>query len=178
MAVVSFEESAMNIALETSRRSEDPNTQVGSCIVSEENIVLCTGYNTIPKHWKGDFPWARDASLVGVENTKYPYVIHSEVNALNNYDGPKSKLENATIYVTLFPCPNCAKHIVESGIKRVVYKYDTYKDTIDALCAKRLLVQCGVEFIQYDELVNQVEYSEPVKMLKLYPKNINKPSND
>ncbi|MBQ8659446.1 MAG: cytidine deaminase [Bacilli bacterium] len=157
LETLSTEELAMLIAMITSRMSQDPHTQVGSCIISENNEFLSIGYNKVPKAWQGDFPWARNSDEVGVENTKYPYVIHSEANALNNYKGPKEKLENATIYVTLFPCPNCAKQIVESGIKRVVYKDDFYKDTLDNQCSKRLLMQCGVEFVQFNELFNLPE---------------------
>ena len=126
LEMISNEELGMLMATITSSRSMDPHTKVGSCIISEENEILSTGYNTTPRTWKGDFPWNNNTKEVGEENTKYPYVIHSEVNALNNYQGPKDKLENATIYVTLFPCSNCAKQIVESGIKRVVYRDDFY----------------------------------------------------
>ena len=163
MERISNEELAMMIAILTSKRSSDPHTQVGSCIFSENNELLSIGYNRTPKAWQGEFPWARNSEEVGAENTKYPYVIHSEANALNNYDRSKSRLENATIYVTLFPCQNCAKQIVESGIKRVVYKDDFYLNTLDNLCSKRLLTQCGVEFIQFSELSNMQEYNVPMQ---------------
>ena len=153
------EELGMLIAVIAANMSKDPHTQVGSCIMSEENEFLSVGYNTTPKNWDGEFPWNNNSKEVGEENTKYPYVIHSEVNALNNYKGSKNKLENATIYVTLFPCSNCAKNIVESGIKRVVYRDDFYKDLLDNQCSKRLLTQCGVEYVQFKELSNMKEYN-------------------
>ena len=162
--ILSKEEIAMSLAITVSQMSKDPHTKVGSCLLSEDKEIISLGYNTIPKYWQGEFPWNRNASEVGEENTKYPYVIHSEANALNNYYGPKYKLENATIFVTLFPCQNCAKQIVESGIKRVVYKDDFYKDTIDNLCSKRLLTQCGVEYISFEELTKTEECELPVKM--------------
>lgn len=163
------EELAMLIALIISRGSKDPHTKVGSCILSEENELLSIGYNNSPKKWQGEFPWNNNKEEVGEENTKYPYVIHSEVNALNKYRGPKEMLENATIYVTLFPCSNCAKQIVESGIKRVVYKDDYYKNSVDNYCAKKLLTQCGVEYIQFKELSNMEEYTIPVaEKVKIY----------
>lgn len=155
--ILSCEELGMLMAITISSRSMDPHTKVGSCIMSEKNEILSIGYNNIPRGWKGEFPWNTNIKEVGEENTKYPYVIHSEVNALNNYQGPKNQLENATIYVTLFPCSNCAKQIVEFGIKRVVYKDDFYKNTVDNSCAKRLLTQCGVEYIQFKELSNVEE---------------------
>lgn len=156
---LSNEEMAMLIAVITSRMSKDPHTKVGSCIMSEKNEILSIGYNATPKTWKGDFPWNNNTKEVGEKNTKYPYVIHSEANALNNYHGPKDKLKNATIYVTLFPCQNCAKQIVEAGIKRVVYKDDFYINSVDNYCAKRLLTQCGVEYIQFKNLSNMEEYN-------------------
>ena len=164
LETLSNEELAMFIAIIISAKSKDPHTQVGSCIISEKHELLSVGYNTAPKTWKGDFPWNNNVKEVGEENTKYPYVIHSEANALNSYNGPKDMLENATIYVTLFPCQNCAKQIVESGIKRVVYKDDFYNCSIDNLCSKRLLTQCGVEYIAFSELSNIEEYQLSEKM--------------
>ena len=140
------------VAETVSKMSKDPNTQVGSCIISNEGELLSIGYNSEPKGWKGNFPWGNNIKEVGEINTKYPYVIHSECNAINNYEGPKDKLENATIYVTLFPCNNCSKQIIQSGIKRVVYISDKYKDTEDNIKSKILLTRCGIEFIQMDML--------------------------
>lgn len=148
---LSIEEAAMQIAQIISQMSKDPNTKVGSCIVSEDNEILSVGCNNKPESWEGDFPWDRDLTL-GEENTKYPYVIHSEVNAISNYYGPKEKLDNATLYVTLFPCTNCSKQIILSGIKKVVYKDDKYMDTKENFISKVLLTKCGIEFIQYDKL--------------------------
>ena len=162
------EELCMYIATLVSYRSKDPNTQVGACIIDKDNNVLSIGNNNPPKSWNNDkFPWGRDTEKLGIENTKYPYVIHAEANALNNYHGPKDKLKDATIFVTLFPCSECAKQIVESGIKRVVYKDDKYNNTKDNMCAKILLKYCKVEFININELSNisnyDIDYKEKKK---------------
>ena len=147
-----IDEFGMFVAEVVAKKSKDPNTKVGSCIISNEGELLSIGYNSEPKGWKGNFPWGNNIKEVGEINTKYPYVIHSECNAINNYEGPKDKLENATIYVTLFPCNNCSKQIIQSGIKRVVYISDKYKDTEDNIKSKILLTRCGIEFIQMDML--------------------------
>ena len=144
----------MRIAEEVAKMSKDPNTKVGSCILSKGDEVLSVGCNDIPRGWKGNFTWNRNKDL-GMENTKYPYVIHSECNAISNYVGDKSMLEEATLYVTLFPCNNCSKLIIQSGIKRIVYKEDKYKNDIDNRLSKLLLSKCGIEFIQYDELIKR-----------------------
>ena len=145
------DELGMQIAEEVAKNSKDPNTKVGSCILSKDNIVLSTGYNDVPSGWEGEFPWGRNQKL-GEENTKYPYVIHSECNAINNYRGDKEKLKDSTLYVTLFPCNNCSKLIIQAGIKRIVYKEDKYEGTKDNILSKILLSKCGVEFIQYDKI--------------------------
>ena len=150
-----MEEIYMLIAELTSKMSKDPNTKVGSCIISDKGEILSVGYNDVPKGWIGDFNWNRDISL-GEENTKYPYVIHSEANALNNYKGAKEDLENATIYVTLFPCNQCSKQIIQSGIKKIIYKEDKYKDTKDNMLSKLLLTKCGIEFIQMEDVKEKI----------------------
>lgn len=159
------DEIGMSIAEEVAKNSEDQNTKVGSCILSKYNVLLSTGYNGVPDNWKGKFPWERDIKRLGKKNTKYPYVIHSECNTIMSYEGDKKELEGATLYVTLFPCNECSKLIVQSGIKRVVYKEDKYKDTEDNILSKILLSSCGVEYIQYDEL--KKEDKEKVKTKEL-----------
>ena len=124
------------------RRSKDPSTQVGACIVSDSNIIISTGYNGMPKGCSDDvFPWDR----VGEENdTKYPYVVHAELNAILNANG--RDLQGSRIYVALFPCNECAKAIIQSGVKEVLYLSDKYKDTMGNLASKRMLDAAGVKY--------------------------------
>lgn len=169
---LSNDDVSMLSALIWSSKSKDPSTQVGACIVSEDGRVLSIGYNGTPNNWNDDFfPWDNNTQL-GEENTKYPYVIHAEMNAIMNYKGSIKEFENSTIYVTLFPCSNCAKLIAQSGIKKVVYLTDDRKDTIDNKCAKILLKSCGIELISYKDLktITEVNFSvdeEDIKIKKL-----------
>ena len=169
---LSNDDVSMLSALIWSLKSKDPSTQVGACIVSEDGRVLSIGYNGTPNNWNDDvFPWDNNTKL-GEENTKYPYVIHAEMNAITNYKGSIKDFKNSTIYVTLFPCSNCAKLIAQSGIKKVVYLIDNRKDTKDNKCAKLLLKTCGVELINYNDLktIKEVNLSleeENIKVKKL-----------
>ncbi len=139
---ISWDEYFMGIALLAAQRSKDPNTQVGACIVSPENIIISTGYNGMPKGCSDDeFPWAREGD--GFE-TKYPYVVHAELNAILNANG--RDLRNARVYVSLFPCNECAKAIIQSGVKEVIYLSDKYKDTMGNLASKRMLDAAGVQY--------------------------------
>ena len=135
---LSWDEYFMGVAILSGMRSKDPNSQVGSCIVSEDNKILSMGYNGFPKGCSDDeFPWAREGVPL---NTKYLYVTHSELNAILNYRG--GSLEGAKLYVSLFPCNECAKAIIQAGIKRVVYseKY-RLEDGIE------LLKRAGIEVV-------------------------------
>ena len=137
---ISWDEYFMGIAMLAARRSKDPNTQVGACIVSQENIIISTGYNGMPKGCSDDeFPWNRD----GVDN-KYAYVVHAELNAILNANG--RDLRGSRIYVALFPCNECAKAIIQSGIREVLYLSDKYADTLGNLASKRMLDAAGVKF--------------------------------
>ena len=114
-----WDEYFMAIAKLTSMRSKDPSTGVGSCIVSDKNRILSIGYNGAPNGFSDkDFPWQREGDNL---ETKYPYVCHSEMNAVLNYNGSKKDLEGSRIYVDLFPCNECAKIIIQAGIKEVFY---------------------------------------------------------
>ena len=136
---ISWDEYFMGIAILAAKRSKDPSTQVGACIVSEDNIISSTGYNGMPKGCSDDeFPWERDG-----DDTKYPYVVHAELNAVLNANG--RDLRNGRIYVALFPCNECAKAIIQSGIKEVVYLSDKYKDTMGNIASKRMLMAAGVK---------------------------------
>ena len=153
---------AMKIACICAKESKDPSTQVGSCILSSDNRVVSTGFNHNPYSWSEDtFPWRNDISVIGEENTKYPYIIHSELDAISKCNNI-NELRGGTIYVTLFPCIQCAKTIAAFGIKKVVYI--EYRDSIEATCSRRLLEKCGVELIDYNDMLNETKKNEPVKI--------------
>ena len=142
---LSWDEYFMGIALLSGERSKDPNSQVGACIVSPDNKILSIGYNGFPIGCSDDeIPWDREGDFV---DTKYPYVCHSELNAILNYTG--STLKQSRIYVTLFPCNECAKAIIQSGIKEVIYMSDKYKDTDSVKVSKKMLDMAGVKYTQY-----------------------------
>ena len=146
---ISWDEYFMAVAKLTSMRSKDPNTQVGAVIVSEDNRILSIGYNGSPNGYEDEmFPWARIGEKL---NTKYLYVVHAERNAILNYRGNRRDFENAKIYVDLFPCNECAKEIIQSGIKEVVYLSDKYANTEETISSKRLFDVCGVKYRQINE---------------------------
>ncbi len=143
----------MGISLLASKRSKDPNTQVGACIVDNSNVILSTGYNGFPFGCSDDvFPWDREGS-----DTKYNYVVHAELNAILNAGG--RSLKGAKIYVDLFPCNECAKAIIQSGIKEVVYLYDKYADLPSTRASKRMLESAGVKFTQLNTDLGSIELS-------------------
>ena len=141
---ISWDEYFMGIAMLAARRSKDPNTQVGACIVSQDNIIISTGYNGMPKGCSDDiFPWDRAGPQ---DMTKYPYVVHAELNAILNANG--RDLRGSRIYVALFPCNECAKAIIQSGVKEVLYLSDKYADTLGTMASKRMLDAAGVKYTQ------------------------------
>ena len=141
---ISWDEYFMGIATLSGMRSKDPNTQVGACIVSQDNKILSMGYNGLPRGCSDDeFPWNRDG-----EDNEYFYTTHSELNAILNYRG--GSLDNAKLYVTLFPCNECAKAIIQAGIKTVVYDCDKYADTASVIASKRMLNAAGVRYYKYE----------------------------
>lgn len=142
---ISWDEYFMGVAKLSAMRSKDPNTQVGACIVSSENKILSMGYNGFPKGCSDDdFPWNREGEPL---NNKYFYSTHSELNAILNYRG--GSLEGCKMYVTLFPCNECAKAIIQCGIKELIYAEDKYKDTDNVIASKRMLKSSGVLVKQY-----------------------------
>ena len=148
---ITWDEYFMGVALLASKRSKDPNTQVGACIVSQDNIILSTGYNGFPVGCSDDeYPWAREG-----EETKYPYVVHAELNAILNTRG--KSLMGAKIYVDLFPCNECAKAIIQSGIKEVIYLSDKYADTDATKSSKRMLKSAGVAMRQLETSLDKIE---------------------
>ena len=139
---INWDEYFMGIALLAARRSKDPNTQVGACIVSQDNIIISTGYNGMPKGCSDDeYPWEREG-----EQTKYPYVVHAELNAILNAHG--RNLQGSRLYVALFPCNECAKAIIQSGVKEVLYLSDKYATSASTLASKRMLASAGVKCTQ------------------------------
>ena len=149
---INWDEYFMGIAMLAAKRSKDPNTQVGACIVSPDNIIISTGYNGMPKGCSDDeFPWARS----GQENeTKYPYVVHAELNAVLNANG--RDLRGSRLYVALFPCNECAKAIIQSGIREIVYLSDKYKDTMGNLASKKMLDAAGVKYTRLQSRVDSI----------------------
>ena len=145
---LTWDEYFMSIAKLSALRSKDPNTQVGACIVSSDNRILSCGYNGAPNGFSDvEFPWARDGEPL---ETKYMYVCHAELNAILNYRGYRKDMEGAKIYVDLFPCNECAKAIVQSGIKTVIYASDKYNGTEGNIASKKLLNECGVKYIKFE----------------------------
>lgn len=143
---LTWDEYFMGIALLSSYRSKDPNTQVGACIVNDKNRIMSVGYNGFPYGCDDDdFPWERSGDAY---DTKYPYVCHAELNAILNNRG--ANLEGAKIYVALFPCNECAKAIIQSGIKEVVYLSDKYADTMATRASKRMFNAAGVKLTKIE----------------------------
>ena len=152
---LSWDEYFMALARLTAKRSKDPNTQVGAVIVGEDNRILSIGYNGTPNGYEdSEFPWDREGSPL---ETKYMYVCHAEMNAIINYRGSRSELENAKVYVDLFPCNECAKIIVQSGIKEVIYLSDKYNGTDGNIASKRILDKCGVKYRQMKESNKKID---------------------
>lgn len=141
---LAWDEYFMGIALLSAMRSKDPSTQVGACIVDSENKILSVGYNGMPRCCDDDvYPWGRDPGL----DSKYLYVCHAELNAILNCH--YGTVKGATVYVTLFPCNECAKAIIQAGIKRIVYYDDKYADTDGVKASKRMFDSVGVEYCRY-----------------------------
>ncbi len=139
---ISWDEYFMGVALLAAQRSKDPNTQVGACIVNKNKRILSTGYNGFPYGCSDDlFPWEREG-----EDNKYKYVVHAELNAILNAGG--KSLEGARLYVDLFPCNECAKAIIQSGISEIVYLYDKYADLPETAASKKMLNSAGVRMTQ------------------------------
>ena len=149
---ISWDEYFMGIALLSARRSKDPSTQVGACIVDDNNKIMSVGYNGFPHGCDDDeFPWDRTGDEF---DTKYPYVCHAELNAILNNGG--RNLKGCKIYVALFPCNECAKAIIQSGIKEVVYLSDKYADTSSVRASKRMFDAAGVKYTHLKPASNEI----------------------
>lgn len=143
---ISWDEYFMAVAKLAGMRSKDPNSQVGSCIVSQDNKILSMGYNGFPRGCSDDeYPWSREEE--NPLDTKYLYVTHSELNAILNYRG--GSLEGSKLYVSMFPCNECAKAIIQAGIKTLIYEVNKYPDSAAVLASIRMLKSAGVEVIKY-----------------------------
>lgn len=143
---IGWDEYFMGIALFSAQRSKDSNTQVGACIVNSDKKIVSVGYNGMPTGCDDDdMPWERSAE--NSLDTKYPFVCHAELNAILNSNIPT--LSGATLYVTLFPCNECAKAIIQCGIKRVVYLDNKYADTDGVRASMIMFGKCGITAQQY-----------------------------
>lgn len=144
---ISWDQYFMGVAILSGMRSKDPNTKVGACIVNEDLKIVGIGYNGFPKGCSDDiFPWERKGSFLDV---KYPYVVHAEPNAILN---STVSLKNATIYVTLFPCHECVKLIIQSGIKEIVYMEDKYSGTESDIAAKKMLEAAKIKLRKIEKI--------------------------
>lgn len=141
---ISWDEYFMGVAILSAMRSKDPNTQVGACIVSPDRKIVGVGYNGFPKGCSDDdLPWEREGNWI---DTKYPYVCHAELNAILN--SSITSLKGSTLYVALFPCNECAKAIIQTGISKVVYLSDKYRDTDATKASRMMLTAAGIELKQ------------------------------
>lgn len=141
---ISWDECLMRMARLIAQRSKDPSTQAGSVIVNENNVIYGLGYNGFPRGINSeDLPWDREGELL---DTKYAYVCHAEENAVYNANGP---VKNCKIYCTLFPCNECAKTIIQNGIKEVVYESNKYKDLPAFKASQKLFDMAGVKCRQF-----------------------------
>ena len=150
---LSWDEYFMGVAMLSAQRSKDPSTQVGACIVNHDHKILSVGYNGMPTGCHDDLmAWEREGEPL---ETKYLYVCHAELNAILNNDG--GSLKGTTIYVTLFPCNECAKAIIQSGIREVVYWDDKYAETDAVIASKRMFEMAGVTCRPYQPSGKKLE---------------------
>ena len=149
---LSWDQYFMGVALLSAQRSKDPGSQVGACIVNSDNRILSVGYNGMPTGCQDDeMPWSREGSFL---QSKYAFVCHAELNAILNYRG--GSLEGSKVYVTLFPCNECAKAIIQCGIREVIYAEDKYSDTTSVIASKRMMEAAGVKYHQYQKTDREV----------------------
>lgn len=152
---ISWDEYFMGVALLSARRSKDPNTQVGACIVNAKNKIVGAGYNGLPMGCDDDvFPWAKQGEFL---ETKYPYVCHAELNAILNNIG--MDLQGCKIYTALFPCNECAKAIIQSGITEVIFLSDKYDGSETSQASKKMLDSAGVTYRKVSTSLGKIELS-------------------
>ena len=149
---LSWDEYFMGVALLSAQRSKDPNTQVGACIINEKKKIIGIGYNGLPIGCSDDtFPWAREGDFL---ETKYPYVCHAELNAILNKIS--ADLDRCVVYVTLFPCNECAKVIIQSGIREVVYLSNKYPDSDSVKASRHMFDSAGVTYRLLQNFRNKI----------------------
>jgi dCMP deaminase len=149
---ISWDEYFMGVALLSAKRSKDPNTQVGACIVNDKNKIVGAGYNGLPAGCHDDeFPWEKQGPFL---DTKYPYICHAELNAILNNIG--MDLRGCKIYTALFPCNECAKAIIQSGINEVIYLSDKYAGTDSAKAARMMLDTAGVNCRKVETVIDSL----------------------
>ena len=144
---LSWDKYFMGIALLSAKRSKDPSTQVGACIVNKDKRILSMGYNGMPRCCSDDeFPWEKNDNPL---DSKYLYVCHAELNAILNCD--RGNVRDCIVYTTLFPCNECAKAIIQSGIAEVVYMEDKYSDSDSVIASKKMFDTAGVKYRLYNK---------------------------
>ena len=152
---ISWDEYFMGVALLSARRSKDPNTQVGACIVNDKNKIVGAGYNGLPLGCDDDeFPWEKQGDFL---QTKYPYICHAELNAILNNIG--MDLRGCKIYTALFPCNECAKAIIQSGIAEVIYLSDKYAGSDTNKASRHMLDKAGILCRKVETTINSIEIS-------------------
>jgi dCMP deaminase len=150
---ISWDEYFMALAILSAERSKDPNSQVGSCIVSDNKMIMSMGYNGFPKGIDDkDLPWGRDGDFL---DTKYAYVVHSEANAIMNAQG--RDLKGCTLYVALFPCNECAKLIIQAGLEKIIYFDDKYKDSENNIATRKMFDLAGIKYEKYQQTKRKIE---------------------
>lgn len=149
---ISWDKYFMGVALLSAMRSKDPGTQVGACIVNSKKRIVGIGYNGFPYGVEDDaFPWNKDGEWL---DTKYPYVVHAEPNAILN---STVSLDNSTLYVTLFPCNECAKLIIQSGIKELVFLEDKYHDQESFTASRRMFDSAKIVYRKMDMMSIEIK---------------------
>ncbi len=157
---IKWDEYFMGISLLSAKRSKDPNTQVGACIVDERNKIVGIGYNGFPIGCSDDIlPWSRESK--NINETKYPYVVHAEVNAVLN---STKELYGTRLYVALFPCNECAKVIIQSGIREVIYLSDKYEKTDSVIASKKMFSMAGVKYRQLSTKIKELSISYQISL--------------
>lgn len=153
---IGWDEYFMSIAILSSLRSKDTNTKVGACIVGYDHKVASLGYNGMPIGVDDEkIPWARKAD--SELDTKYPYVCHAELNAVLN---STKSIRGCTLYVTLFPCNECAKAVIQAGIKKVIYLDDKYHDADYSKASRKLFEMAGVDFEEYTGRIPEIDFGD------------------
>ncbi len=152
---LSWDEYFMGIAMLSAKRSKDPSTQVGACIVNKDKRIMSMGYNGMPRLCSDDeFPWDKNENPL---DSKYLYVCHAELNAILNCD--RGNVRDCICYTTLFPCNECAKAIIQSGIAEVVYMEDKYAESDSVIASKKMFDTAGVKYRLYEKSGKEVEFS-------------------